>query len=690
MERRRKTKEARGKGGRIPETSTASWREHAWPLAALALLALLAYSNSFRDGFAWDNAAIILRDTRIRQATAQNAHLIWTQEYWYNITTTGLYRPITTFSFLLNYAILGNSERPAGYHWVNFGLHTANLVLVYFLGLLVLKEKTPALALAAVWALHPVLTESVTNIVGRADLLAGFAVLAGLLCYVRSTRTEGWRKTLWLTALALETAVGMFSKESAVVVVAVVALYDLAWGTAAVRDRIPGYLAIAAPLAVFFSVRGQTLSNLPLGRVPFGDNPLLGADFPTAQLAAVKVIGKYLWLLLWPGRLSCDYSFNQVPLAVDWKSLAALAVCLAAAVFAVRSFRRNRAVFFFIAFFFVTLAPTSNVFLLIGTIMAERFLYLPAIAFAGCLVMTVYAACRRLRSPRAAPVLLGLICAALAARTWARNLDWFDDLTLLASAERAAPASFKVHTMLADRWQEKAGGLDRAIAEIGQALAILDPLPDEQNSVRPYAIAGQCYRRKGDAVAPGPQSHSWYQRAVAALERAARIDRAGLEAIRRENEAHGRRVYPSGWAPVYLELGRAYGRLSQPRKAVEALEYGLALRPAPEFFNELAAAYRAAGDSRHAAIALIEGLALNPGNPEFASELVGLYQETEPQSCALRGAAPNLECPLVHDEVCEASRAAALLYRKMGRAALGDSTAASAIRDLGCPAGMFQ
>ncbi len=148
-------------------------------MLALWAFALLAYSNSFRAGLAFDNAAVILQDSRIRAATPENLHLILTEEYWYNRMTTGLYRPLTTFSYLLNYAIFGNGPHPAGYHWVNFALHAVNIALVYLLGLLLFQEsklkERLALALAAVWAVHPVLTESVTNIVGRADLLAASA-----------------------------------------------------------------------------------------------------------------------------------------------------------------------------------------------------------------------------------------------------------------------------------------------------------------------------------------------------------------------------------------------------------------------------------------------------------------------------------------------------------------------------------
>ena len=277
----------------VSRVSREVWRRRALLMLALWAFALLAYSNSFRAGLALDNASVILNDPRIRAATPENLHLILTKDYWYYRMTTGLYRPLTTFSYLLNYAIFGNGPHPAGYHWVNFALHAVNIALVYLLGLLVFQEtklkEHLALALAAVWAVHPVLTESVTNIVGRADLLAAFGVLAGLLCHVQGGAASGWRKLAWLSGLALATTIGLFSKESAVVVLAAMVIYDLAFRQTW-RARASGYLALAVSFPVFFYVRDQVLANLPSAVVPFGDNPLVGAGFWTARLTAIKVM----------------------------------------------------------------------------------------------------------------------------------------------------------------------------------------------------------------------------------------------------------------------------------------------------------------------------------------------------------------------------------------------------------------
>jgi tetratricopeptide (TPR) repeat protein len=646
---------------------------HALAILGLWAFALLAYSNSFRAGLSLDNAWVIQEDSRIQAATSENARLILTQDYSYKNSSSGLYRPLTTFSYLLNYTILGGGSHPAGYHWVNFALHAVNILLVYWLGLLLFQEMGPAWALAAVWALHPILTESVTNIVGRADLLAGFGVLAGLLCHAKNAAASGRRKLAWLAALMLAATIGMFSKESAVVLLAAMVIFDFTFGTGGARARWAGYVAVALPVALFLYVRSRVFAGLAAAPVPFTDNPLVGAGFWTARLTAVRVIGKYLWLLVWPRDLSCDYSYNQIPAA---DGFAALAVCAAAAAAAIFCYRRHKAVCFFIAFFFAALAPTSNLVILIGSIMAERFLYLPSVGFAGCLVWAIY------RRPRIAPAVLVLISAALAIRTYARNIDWLDDQSLWASAAKVCPASYKTRLHLATALVGPKGErIDRAIGEVDRSLAILDGLPDDRNVPQAYAVAGFIYIMQGDLLAAN--NKQWYQKALDVLLRGERVDRVSAEELRRENQLRGVATSASGWYPLYLALGDAYLRLSDPRQAMEAFEYGRILRPAPEFFEDMSAAWRAMGDPQRAAITLIEGLIVDKSQTKLASELVALYRQTDPGSCAL---SLDPACPLVHDQVCTAFRNVKRLYMRMGQEPLAAGIGRRAVSEAGCPA----
>ncbi|HUA63413.1 MAG TPA: tetratricopeptide repeat protein [Verrucomicrobiae bacterium] len=449
----------------------------AAPLLALALLVGACYSNSLRGAMVFDNAPILVRDARIRAATAENLDAILHNEYWYNAAPSGLYRPLTTLSYMFNSSILGEGANPTGYHAVNLALHILNVWLAYAIGLMILGDWAPAMGLAALWGVHPVLTESVTNIVGRADLLAAFGVLAGLLCYSRFLAAPARRRWLWLVAVGVAQLIAVFSKESGAILPGVLLVYDLAFPDRAIwRRRLPGYVALAPAFAAFIYLRAGVQTRL---LVHFAENPLAGAGFLTSRITAVKVIGKLMWLFLWPLHLSADYSFNAVPLFAwrpaweDAQALLALLACVALLAVAVRWRRRNRALFFLIGFFFVAIAPTSNVFLTIGSIMAVRFLYLPSIGLAGCVALVLYG-----RARRVAPIVTAVLVVALAARTYARNPDWRDELSLWSATVAVVPNSARAHNNLCNALSEIPSRQRDAVAECNAALHILPDYAD--------------------------------------------------------------------------------------------------------------------------------------------------------------------------------------------------------------------
>ena len=231
-------------------------------------------------------------------------------------------------------------------------------------------------------------------------------------------------------------------------------------------------------------------------------------------------------------------------------------------------------------------------------------------------------------------VLVAWSARRLAVRTYARNIDWLDDLSLWTSAAKVCPASYKTHLHLATALiGPKGEGMDRAIGEVDRSLAILDGLPDDRNVPQAYAVAGFMLPHAGRHAA-APRERQWYRKALDVLLRGERVDRATAQELRRENQLRGIATSPSGWYPLYLALGDAYLRLSDPRQAMEAFEYGRTLRPAPEFFEDMSAAWRAMGDPQQAAIALIEGLLVDKSNGKLAAELVELYRQTDPGSCA--------------------------------------------------------
>ena len=699
-----RNRDSRGEAAHTPVFPSQAIR-HILIVGAIIAVAFIAYSNSFHAPFLLDNEDIILRDQRVHAFTSVQFHRILTEQYW-ETAPTGLYRPLTTMSYLLNYALLGNGTDPEGYHWINFLLHAGNIALVYALALALFKKTPAALLAAAIWGLHPVLTESVTNIVGRADLLAAFGVLSALLCHHRALRASGIHKAAWLAAMALAVTAGMFSKESAIVVVAVLPFYDLSFGReTGWRSRLPGYLAAGLPCLAYLYVRAYVLAHNPYLATQFGDNPLLGARFWTARITAVKVIGRYFGLLLWPARLSYDYSYNAVPLfgwglntAGDWMALAAAVACLAIAVAAIRSYRRHPAVFFSVVFFFVTLAPTSNLLMVIGSIMAERFLYLPSVGFVVCAVAALAAWRRRLPlSETACRYTAVLTCSvlliALGARTYARNQDWLDERRFWRSGVEAAPGSYKTNLNAATGTRPLSeGDWSRGIREADRALAILAPLPDDRNAPNAYRDAGTLYRSVGEHVASGAFSRTspetWYRKSLDALLHSERIEIAWDARYRRENAARGMPGLTSLPGKLYLELGRTYLRLGDREQALEAFERGHTLESNPDLLEELASLYQANGDPRRAAKALVEALAVDASRMQLTAKLVELYGQIDPGGCAVtrQGGSPglNVDCPLVHADICGASRNVAGNYVRRGQHFEATAIRRIAMQDLGC------
>jgi tetratricopeptide (TPR) repeat protein len=708
----------------------------AWHVLAMSVLLVVvgvAYSNFFVAGFALDNKFIILEDPRLRQATKQNIRLILTEDYWWPKAISGLYRPLTTLSYLFNYAVLDNADHAVGYVAINLALHWLNTVLVYFMVLVVLKHFWPALCTAAVFGVHPVTTESVINIVGRADLFATAAMAGAFLCYAKSTTMAGWRKLPWLTGLMLVTAVGVFCKESTVVVLGVIALYDFTyrlqklhphWLSNLIRNFWgffwKGYVALVPVFVALLSVRHRLFERMRPPEQPFVDNPLFAADFWTGRLTAIKVIGNYFKLFVWPRTLSCDYSYDQVPLVSwefnrweDWKALVALVVVVTVVLIAVRHYRRSPAVFFFVMFFFITLFPTANLIKIIGSIMAERFLYMPSIGFAGCLVLAAYAVTNRV-TPRkeAAVFLVGLAMVAFGTRTYLRNFDWRSDVTLWTNAAQACPDSFKTHKSLAYALYEVDPQLtlygDRIIDEAEKSVAIMEkqPLPDSLKATVSYLHLGVYYRVRGDGLAqlaadgqliPTEQSKSYYQKSVEMLSRAVPIDHAYNELTRAKELRRGKKpeqIAVTGNPEIYFNLATACMRLGKYQDALDAYAYMRKLAPGnPDVYVGIGTVFIAAGNADSAIIALMQALLIDSNRRDVLNQIVDIYRQAGQLDCAvdLTQAAPviKLDCQLVRSHICSACYSLASVFLEAKQMTAAQQIRDIALKQYACPPEAF-
>jgi hypothetical protein len=663
---------------------------------ALLLLCTAAYANSFGVGFALDNRQLILRDPRVQAITGENVSRILTHSYWWPYGESGLYRPLTTFSYLFNYAVLGNAARPAGYHAVNLLLHGANVLLLWHLTRRLTRAEWTAAAAASLWAVLPLSTEAVTNIVGRADLMAATASLGSLVLYVRARAQAGAARVVSLTGVALLVAAGVLAKESAIAVLGIFVVYEALWWT---RGRSVGTLvgtggACLIPLGWWAWQRASVLAAGGAAEFPFTDNPLVAATTGQRLLTAVHVMWRYLTLLVWPARLSNDYSYAQVPLAcgttAEWLGAALL---VGGAFAALWQARRHRTVVFFAAFAMIAFLPASNLLIVTGTIMGERLMYLPSAGLAVIAAVALHRAASTPRRLRAATIAVAVAVAAFGVRTYARNPDWTSDLTLWRSAVHASPASAKAHRALAEALYDADpthANIDEVIAEADRSVALLEALADERNTFQAFRQAGAYYLDKASAVSARnsaePELRRLYARALNLLDRAVLIARAGAAAI------PGGSVEPEADAQR-LRAAALLG-LDNPSLSLVAAKRSRQLSPFnPLAYRLSASALIEAQRADEAAMTLMTGSIVS-GDASLGQEVMALYANgLDPDGCAVSGsgasAALNPDCPTVHRHSCIASAAAYQILTAAARTDRAAQIRAAAVANLACPADLM-
>ena len=219
-----------------------------------ALLAVaICFSNSLHNDFILDDYQIVAVNPAIRSVSP--AHFL-SRPYWGQSSHSGIYRPLTLFSFALEYPLW--HRWPGGYRLVNLLLHAINGILVFVLARGLLQSNAAAWAAGALYVLHPVHTEPVIELTGRGELLAAMFFIAAWLLFRRKNHV--------LCGIAF--LLSLLSKESAIMFPAVIAL-DVWIFEASFRKVVEGWkrfapLAVAA--AVVFIV-GNTASLMGLSAV---------------------------------------------------------------------------------------------------------------------------------------------------------------------------------------------------------------------------------------------------------------------------------------------------------------------------------------------------------------------------------------------------------------------------------------
>ncbi|XP_046569589.1 protein O-mannosyl-transferase TMTC4-like [Haliotis rubra] len=494
-----------------PRSSKTNYQETDWddvlPVPKLSFsvasvlvfcLAVLCFANSHDGEFLFDDLSAVTRNKDLLPETPLS-HL-FAHDFWGNKldnTSHKSYRPVTVMTFRWNYAWAGGLH-PRGFHVVNIVLH--GLVSVIFLAVFsvlmsgyqvdqesarpVFASPRAALLCAVLFAVHPIHTESVAGVVGRADLLCALTFLLSFLLYARSClphsclvsfRPESFSLVSILASMCL-CVVSTFCKEQGITVIGICSVYDiivvcrvhpmqlLTYRKDRVTDKkmvlwVKGLLK--RHLILFLT--GVLLLATRLGIMGFATPTFVSEDNPHSFVNGTisKILNyNYLyaintWLLLNPWWLCCDWSMGCIPVITSLADPRILAVIALWTGFGVLFYhcchgemnKDQRILIMSLGVLGVPFLPASNLFFRVGFVIAERILYLSCAGFCMLVVLGARQICLHAHSTTKKGLSAGFIVLILlfVLRSIERSQDFKTKMSIYTSGAKVCPLNARIH-----------------------------------------------------------------------------------------------------------------------------------------------------------------------------------------------------------------------------------------------------
>ncbi len=435
-------------------------------LGIFLVVSFVVFGNSLAGDFVFDDLAIV-RDRPELKNIEHLPYLFF--EPYHNMGYDGdIYRPITMASFSLNYNILG--EKPWGFHFINILLHALASWLVFLLLFKLTKKIDFSFLASFLFLILPIHTEPINTIVGRAEMLSLLFSAWCLLLLLKEKNIKTKKKKIslqfWAALLFL---MALLSKENALGLLPL--YFIIIWintqgNTFVVRLKIIfnkyrlNFTYLTGAILLYFSMRAAVLEKLINTNSSIVENPLKFVDWPERLMTAIKIIGMYLYKIIWPyNNLSSDYSFNQIPVEINWSNwffwigLTTLCLIIIIIIKALLKPPKNNyptqiiilASSFFLFYFIIT----SNLLFPIGTIMAERLMYIPSLGVCMVLGLLIIMLRNMLRnkinnknySQYIYLSIIALLTICYGTISFDRNFDWKNEASLFASAAARSPDS---------------------------------------------------------------------------------------------------------------------------------------------------------------------------------------------------------------------------------------------------------
>lgn len=453
----------------------------------LAIMSFFPYLNTLNNGFVWDDVSIVVNNRWIRNPLKNFFNFFINKDTVSEDTRVKpkIYRPLTTITYAVDYCFW--KLDPVGYHLSNIFYHFLTVVVVYLVSFLLVKDKEVSFIISLLFALHPIHTEAVSWVKGRADVLATMFGLISFYFYILSTQdAKNFNKHLTFSFLFFVLA--LFSKESALSFFLIIIIYDFIFLK---KFFIKNYFYFGSISVLYIILRKLVIGSV----APCG---WWGGSWYYTYLTMTKVFTEYFRLLILPINLCADYVVN-LSYGLDTKVIASLFVIILLIVFVFLYAKRYPIVSFSILFVFAGLIPVSNI-IPIEVLLAERFLYLSSFGFCLLLGWSLYFYFSKRKI--LLYIILFLILTPYVVLTYQRNKDWKDEFSLWQKTVKQMPDNFRAHNNLAMEY-EKMGDFTNALYHYHKALTLMPNLSlvyndKEQVYASVYNNIGNVYLKQGD------------------------------------------------------------------------------------------------------------------------------------------------------------------------------------------------
>ena len=379
------------------------------PLLVLVLFcatALAVYSPALAGSAIWDDDYLVGENPFFRSPVFAGEAF---RHFLFFESNSTYYRPVQNLSYIADYWLWGGMM---GFHITNVALHALAAWLVWrllsrlLIGLAGGNAGGLALAVSAVWLVHPIHNAAVAYVSGRADSLAAVFCAAAWLLWLRAREADGARRIGGAVAACFLLLLGLCSKEIALMWTVLFFLHTVFFEKARLRTVATLLVGVGMVVAVYAVLRA-----LP---EPRAGSSFAGEPLAARTLLALRALADYAGLMFFPTTLLMERSLTRGR-SEYLPALGALTFAVIAWLVSKRSEHRSLRRFG-AAWFFVAFIPISNLIPLNADV-AEHWIYLASIGFmvfVGGLLLRV----------RQAPVLVALAICAFATRTWFRAHDW--------------------------------------------------------------------------------------------------------------------------------------------------------------------------------------------------------------------------------------------------------------------------